>query len=47
MGDMADYDIEQGMDMWAAHQGGRCLQDCRYCDEEDEEAWHTEIKDVT
>ena len=37
MGDMADYDIEQGMDMLAAHQGGHCFQDCRYCDEEDED----------
>lgn len=34
MSDMADYDIEQGMDMWAAHCGGHCLEDCRYCDEE-------------
>jgi len=35
MGDMADYDIEQGMDMWLAHQHGQCFEDCRYCDEED------------
>ncbi len=32
---MADYDIEQGMDMWAAHQHGQCLEDCRYCNEEE------------
>lgn len=36
MGDMADYAIEQGMDMLAAHQGGHCFEDCRCCDEEDE-----------
>lgn len=35
MGDMADYDIEQGIDMWLAHQEGHCLEDCRYCDEEE------------
>ncbi len=34
MGDMADYDIEQGMDMWLAHRNGHCLEDCRYCDED-------------
>ncbi|KKL23719.1 hypothetical protein LCGC14_2422560 [marine sediment metagenome] len=33
MGDMADYDIEQGLDMWAAHCGKCCLQDCIYCEE--------------
>ena len=33
MGDMADYDIEQGLDMWLAHQVGDCFQDCIYCDE--------------
>ena len=37
MGDMADYDIQEGMDMWAAHTGHSCLQDCRYCEEEDED----------
>ncbi len=37
MGDMADYAIEQGMDMWAAHTGGHCLQDCIYCEEDDTE----------
>ena len=42
MGDMADFDIEQGMDMWVAHEAGHCLQDCRYCDEEDEDE-HTQI----
>ena len=45
MGDIADYDIEQGMDMWVAHTAGHCFQDCRYCDEEDEEEWYTETKD--
>ena len=35
MGDMADFDIEQGMDMWVAHEAGHCLQDCIYCDEEE------------
>ena len=34
MGDMADYDIEQGLDMWQAHLVGDCLQDCIYCEEE-------------
>ena len=31
MGDMADYDIQEGMDMWFAHQCGECFEDCRYC----------------
>ena len=34
MGDIADYDIEQGMDMWLAHQSGLCFEDCIYCVEE-------------
>jgi hypothetical protein len=37
MGDMADYYIEQGEDMWFAHLNGNCLQDCIYCEEEDTE----------
>ncbi len=37
MGDMADYAIEQGMDMWTAHTGGHCLQDCIYCEEEEDD----------
>ena len=35
MGDMADYNIEQSMDMWQAHVSGNCFEDCRYCEEED------------
>jgi len=35
MGDMADYDFEQGSDMWNAHLVGDCFQDCIYCEEED------------
>lgn len=34
MGDMADYDIEQGEDMWFAHLSGNCFEDCIYCEEE-------------
>ena len=37
MGDMADFDIDEGLVMWTAHQAGHCLQDCRYCDEEDDD----------
>ena len=35
MGDMADWQIEQGMDSLAAHRGGHCDDDCRYCWDED------------
>ncbi len=30
MGEMADYAIEQGMDMWFAHMAGQCLEECVY-----------------
>ena len=36
MGDMADYDIVQGMDMIIAHLSGHCSQDCVYCNEDEE-----------
>jgi len=32
MGDVADYDIETGMDMWMAHESGNCFEDCWYCE---------------
>lgn len=32
MGDMADYEIEQGMDAWIAHLYHNCLDDCIYCE---------------
>lgn len=34
MGDIADYDIEQGEDMWFAHLHNDCFEDCIYCEEE-------------
>jgi len=34
MGDAADYDIEQGEDMWFAHCAGNCFEDCIYCEED-------------
>ena len=36
MGDIADYNIGQGEDMWFAHQAGNCLEDCVYCEDEEE-----------
>lgn len=37
MGDMADYDIEQGMDMWMDHCAGhpQFPDPCPYCEDED------------
>ena len=37
MGDMADYAVEQGYDEWVLHQIGDCVEDCRYCEEENED----------
>ena len=34
MGDIADYLIEQGEDMWIAHLAGNCFEDCIYCEDE-------------
>jgi hypothetical protein len=35
MGDMADFNIEQGEDAWIAHLAGECFGPCPYCAEED------------
>ncbi len=45
MGDMADYDFEQGSDMWNAHLVGDCFQDCIYCEEGYEQALKPERKE--
>ena len=44
MGDMADYDIEQGEDMWYAHLHGDCFEDCIYCEDEEWLVSHYERK---
>jgi hypothetical protein len=31
MGDMADWDIEQGFDALAQHEAGMCRDECEYC----------------
>lgn len=36
MGDMADYLIEQGENMWLAHIANDCLEDCIYCENDTE-----------
>ncbi len=37
MGDMAEYIIEWALDEYTAHCIGDCFEDCRYCEEEDED----------
>ena len=35
MGDMAEYDMEQGMDSWERHLNGCCEEtECQYCMEQ-------------
>lgn len=35
MGDMADWNIEQGEAAMAEHDAGNCDGPCQYCDEEE------------
>ena len=46
MGDMADWNIDQGLDSWWAHKAGECDCDgpCQYCDEDLDS--HIQPKDV-
>jgi len=39
MGDMADLNIDEGLNSWWLHKDGGCDCDgpCQYCDEEEEE----------
>ncbi len=34
MGEIADAMIDEGMEEWAAHQLGNCIEQCRFCEEE-------------
>lgn len=34
MGDIANFSIEEGENMWFAHCAGNCLEDCVYCEYE-------------